>query len=183
MPELDPYRLPTTVVPFRYDLTLEPDLESATFTGFESVAVEVREAVDEVVLNANEIEVEEAWLERDGVRLDATVTFDKEHERVHLALDGTAEPGQWTLNARFHGILNDKLVGFYRSRFTDQDGNEHWLATTQFEATHARQAFPCWDEPEMKAVFAVTLVVPEDLLAISNARELPSEPAAAGKRT
>jgi puromycin-sensitive aminopeptidase len=182
MPELDPYRLPTSVVPSRYDLTLEPDLETATFTGFESVAIEVREPADEVVLNANEIEVEEAWLERDGVRRNATVTFDKEHERVHLALDGTAEPGPWTLNARFHGILNDKLVGFYRSRFTDHDGNERWIATTQFEATHARQAFPCWDEPEMKAVFAVTLVVPEDLLAISNAREVSSEAATGGKR-
>jgi puromycin-sensitive aminopeptidase len=79
-------------------------------------------------------------------------------------------------------VLNDKLVGFYRSRFLGPDGAECTIATTQFEATHARQAFPCWDEPEFKAVFGITLVVPEDLLAISNARELSSEPAPGGKR-
>ena len=46
------------------------------------------------------------------------------------------------------------------------------LATTQMEATDARRAFPCWDEPDAKAVFGVTLVVPDDLLAISNAGEV-----------
>ena len=66
-------------------------------------------------------------------------------------------------------MLNDKLVGFYRSTFTDDAGDDHAVAVTQFEATHARKAFPCWDEPELKAVFAVTLVVPDELTAVSNA--------------
>ena len=72
----------------------------------------------------------------------------------------------------FSGILNDKLRGFYRSTFTDDDGNEQVIATTQFEATDARRAFPCWDEPDFKAVFGVTLVVPTDLLAVSNGAEI-----------
>ena len=55
------------------------------------------------------------------------------------------------------------------------------LATTQMEATDARRAFPCWDEPDAKAVFGVTLVVPDDLLAISNAGEVGREPAGDGK--
>ena len=76
--------------------------------------------------------------------------------------------GPATLHLAFTGILNDKLHGFYRSTFTDDDGVEHVIATTQFEATDARRAFPCWDEPDLKAVFEVTLVVDDGLAAYSN---------------
>jgi puromycin-sensitive aminopeptidase len=81
----------------------------------------------------------------------------------------------------YRGVLNDKLRGFYRSTFTDDAGTEHVIATTQFEATDARRAFPCWDEPDRKAVFAVTLVVPEGLTALSNARELSRRPLGDGR--
>ena len=54
--------------------------------------------------------------------------------------------------------------GFYRTTFTDEHGRAQVVATTQFEATHARRAFPCWDEPAFKATFAVTLVVPDGQL-------------------
>src|SRR5205823_13707286 len=84
--------------------------------------------------------------------------------------------------ARFHGTLTDRLVGFYRSTFTDDDGEEHALAVTQFEATHAREAFPCFDEPELKAVFSMTLIVPEELTALSNAGELSNESLGDGRR-
>ena len=63
------------------------------------------------------------------------------------------------MSLRFRGLLNDKLRGFYRSTFTDDDGVERVIATTQFEATDARRAFPCWDEPDLKARFAITLVL------------------------
>ena len=102
--------------------------------------------------------------------LTATVTYEEDTERARLALSAAAAPGDWTLSIGFDGILNDKLRGFYRSTFTDHEGVERTLATTQFEATDARRAFPCWDEPEFKAVFGITLVVEPDLLAISNAR-------------
>ena len=85
------------------------------------------------------------------------------------------------LHTEFTGILNDKLHGFYRSTFTDADGVEQVIATTQFEATDARRAFPCWDEPDFKAVFGVTLVVDDDLAALSNAAEI-SRDAARGRQ-
>ena len=88
----------------------------------------------------------------------------------------SSRPGDLTLETRFRGILNDKLRGFYRSTFVDADGVEQVIATTQFEATDARRAFPCWDEPAHKAVFAVTLVVDADLFAVSNAAEIERTP-------
>ncbi len=92
-------------------------------------------------------------------------------------------PGSgYRLHLRFTGILNDQLHGFYRSTFTADDGVEHVIAVTQFEPADARRAFPCWDEPEFKAVFAVTLVVDEELTALSNASVASEEPAGDGRR-
>ena len=176
------YRLPRHVVPHRYDLTIEPDLESATFTGRVDIAITIEESTYEIVLNAAELELTGITLSNgDGVSLGATATYEGDTERARLALSAAAAPGDWTLAIEFDGILNDKLRGFYRSTFTDHEGVERTIATTQFEATDARRAFPCWDEPEFKAVFGVTLVVEPDLLAISNAREIERSKTGDGK--
>ena len=182
MPERDPNRLPTAVVPSHYDLVLAPDLDGASFTGSAAVTVTVLEPVEELVVHALDLGIDRAWLARAGERLEATVTFDVEAETATLALTGTAEPGEWTLHVQFTGELNDKLVGFYRSTFTDDAGQVRTLATTQFESTHARRAFPCWDEPAYKATFAITLEVDDDLLAVSNAAEVADEPIGDGRR-
>ena len=176
------YRLPRHVVPHRYDLTIEPDLERATFTGRVDIAITIEEATDEIVLNALELEFGEiALTNARGQTRSVTVTFEKEEERARLVLADEAAPGDWSLSIAFEGILNDKLRGFYRSTFIDNEGNERAIATTQFEATDARRAFPCWDEPDFKAVFAITLVVDADLLAVSNNRQIDRQPAGNGK--
>jgi puromycin-sensitive aminopeptidase len=179
----DAHRLPRTVEPQRYELTLTPDLGAATFAGEERVRVVVHEPVTEIVLNAAELVIHHAELVDDeGTKLTGTVTLDDEHERATIALDGTAGPGHWTLDVTFHGTLNDKLRGFYRSTFTDDAGAKHVIGTTQFEAPHARRAFPCWDEPDFKAVFAVRLIVDEHLTAISNGAEVETTPLGNGKK-
>ena len=76
--------------------------------------------------------------------------------------------GPAILEIAFDGFLNDKLVGFYRSTYTDVNGVDHVIATTQFENTDARRAFPCWDEPSFKATFQVNLTVPSELKTYSN---------------
>jgi puromycin-sensitive aminopeptidase len=183
-PATDPHRLPRTVTPVRYDLVLEPDLDEASFAGTAAVTVEIDTPVTRIVLNAAELEIDEAWLERreDGVRIEvAAVVPHEETERLTLELATVADPASWVVHLRFRGLLNDKLRGFYRSTFTDADGIERAIATTQFQATDARRAFPCWDEPDFKAIFHVTLVVPEELTAISNAGEIARRPAGDGK--
>ena len=171
MPD-NPYRLPRTVVPHKYRIRLEPHLDSATFAGSETIDVTVETAADEIVLNAAEIEVVAAQLTNGTETIGASPRYDEAMERVTLVLESTAEPGPWELRIDFNGILNDKLRGFYRSKFTDVDGNEQYIATTQFESTDARRAFPCWDEPDFKATFETTLVVPSDLMAITNTSEV-----------
>ena len=167
------HRLPRTVVPRRYDLVLDPDLEAETFSGTETVEVEVREEVDEIVLNAAELDITSGALERDGTRIDVTdVRLDAQTERAHLRLAERAEPGEWSLYLAFDGRLSQRLRGFYRATYVDAHGEKRAIATTQFESTDARRAFPCWDEPDLKAVFGVTLLVDEGILAISNGPEL-----------
>src|SRR3954467_15234472 len=177
------YRLPRVVTPTRYELTLTPDLDAATFAGEERVEVDVHEPVEELVLNAIELDILDAELiADDGTILAGTVTLDEDEERATIVLNGTAAPGRHTLHLTFTGILNDKLHGFYRSTFKDEAGTEHVIATTQFEATDARRAFPCWDEPDFKATFQVTLIVDEDLTAVSNAALVEETDLGNGKR-
>ena len=110
----------------------------------------------------------------------ASVDYDEELQRASLSFEAPVVAGQWTLHLEFRGRLNDKLRGFYRSTYTDDDGVTHVIATSQFEPADARRAFPCWDEPDLKAIFGITLIAPEDLAAISNGPEVEREPLSDG---
>ncbi|MCJ7781957.1 MAG: M1 family metallopeptidase, partial [Acidimicrobiia bacterium] len=182
MPSEADYRLPRTVIPSHYELALTPDLAGATFGGHVVIDIDVVEAISEIVLNTAELTLHAAVLSNDvGQRLEATTESDEDAERTTLTVGSNLGPGPWKLEISFDGILNDDLRGFYRSVYTDPDGNEKTIATTQFEATEARRAFPCWDEPDLKATFGVTLVVDDGLTTISNGAELDREPAGDGK--
>jgi len=171
MAERKSYRLPTTVAPERYELTLAPDLANWTFTGEEKISLNVHEPVREIVLNAAELELHSIELRlADGKVLPGQPSLDAENEQATLSFSENVPAGRHELQIKFSGILNDKLHGFYRSTYKDENGRERRLASTQFESTDARRAFPCWDEPACKAVYQVTLVVDEKLAAISNAR-------------
>ena len=91
----------------------------------------------------------------------------KKNERVILKLEENLPVGTVDVHIAFTGILNDYMQGFYRSKYF-VDGEERYMATTQFESTDARLAFPCWDEPALKATFRVFLTAPLGFNAISN---------------
>ncbi|MGH8645519.1 MAG: M1 family metallopeptidase, partial [Gammaproteobacteria bacterium] len=171
VPDPTAYKLPAVARPERYALRLTPELAAFTFTGEEVIAITIREPLDEIVLNAIELAIHStAITSAQGKRYTGTVSLDEAHERATLRFSTVLEPGAWTLHLTFSGTLNDKLHGFYRSRYRDASGQEKVLACTQFESTDARRAFPCWDEPAFKAVFQTTLIVDEGLTAISNSR-------------
>ena len=174
----DPYRLPSTVVPKRYELRMVPDFASRRFSGRVVIEVAVAAPVTEIVLNAAELTISEATI-RDaaGRTLPGTVTLDTETERARIRFAEALAPGVWRLALAFAGPLGESLRGFYRVRSAEADGKERALAITQFQAADARRAFPCWDEPAFKAVFEVTLVVDRRLVALSNAAATGEEPA------
>ena len=177
------WKLPTNVRPSGYTLTLEPYLDTFIFKGSETVEIELAEPTASIVLNSAEIEIQSASVTLpDGSIHDAAASFDEEKETVTLALEAEIPAGSAQLYLVFTGELNDKLRGFYRSSYTDHDGNQRWMAATQFESTDARRAFPCWDEPAVKATFDVTLIVPEDMEALSNTEPVSTTPTGDGRK-
>jgi len=175
--------LPKSVSPSHYDLTLEPQLEFFTpgadkdpkvfvYKGSCEIEVYVHEKVKTITCHAAELNIQEAILsslETKEIEVDFElgIKLDEEKERVTFEAHSGISPGKYRLAIKFTGTLNDKLRGFYRSSYIS-NGEVRWLATTQFEATDARRAFPCWDEPATKAIFKITLVVPAGKESISN---------------
>lgn len=181
-PDTLEYRLPRHVVPSRYEIRLSPDLEKFKFDGEVKIHVDVKEPVSEVLLNALELNIHSAAASSDNHTLQAEHSVDADSERLTLKFKEALKPGKWIIEIKYDGELNDKLHGFYRSTYTDEQGQKRVLATTQFEATDARRAFPCWDEPDFKAIFKVTLVIDEKLTAFSNGSQLCEKSQGNGKK-
>src|SRR3989344_2406842 len=151
------HRLPAHVRPERYKIMLKPDLEQFSFEGEETIDLFLEKSVKQISLHCVDLEIE-----CEG----AKIAYDKKQETAKLIFAKPIHAGKLELKLKFKGILNDKMRGFYRSKF----GSKH-LAVTQFEATDARRAFPCFDEPSHKAIFDVTLMIPGHMRAISNTIE------------
>ncbi|HNJ97453.1 MAG TPA: M1 family metallopeptidase, partial [Ilumatobacteraceae bacterium] len=163
---MNPYRLPRSVVPHRYTLALEPDLATASFTGHVIIDANVNEPISQIVLNAIELDVHEVKVGGEP----ASFSLDEGTER--LLIDAAHTGGTTAIEITFTGTLNDKLRGWYRSTFTAADGSTQVIATSQMQATDCRRAFPCFDEPDLKAVFDITLIVEPQHLAVSNGPEV-----------
>ena len=164
-------RLPETAVPNSYKLTFTPNFTNDTFGGDEIIQVNVPKATSKIVLNAAEIKFDDVTIEAGGKSQKATATADEKNEMATLAVPNEIPAGAATIRIKFTGILNDKLRGFYLSK-TDK----RKYAVTQFEATDARRAFPCWDEPAYKATFDISIVADKGDTAISNGKLLSDTP-------
>src|SRR5437660_2047690 len=156
-------RLPAGVVPEHYQLTFTPNLKDATFSGDETIDVRVLKPTTIITLNSAEIKFASSTVESHGETLNAKVTTDDDREQANIIAPRTIAAGPARLHIVFTGILNDKLRGFYLSQTPKRR-----YAVTQFEPTDARRAFPCFDEPDKKATFDITLVIDKGDTAISN---------------
>lgn len=151
--------------PVNYDLEFEPDFNKFKFRGREKVTIQAR-ATKQIILNSAELEIKDCSIILNKKTIKPKTRLDAKNEELIISLPEKIS-GKALLVIDFVGTLNDKLVGFYRSKY-EYKGKERLLATTQFEAADARRAFPCWDEPKAKATFDVTLIVDNNLTAISN---------------
>ena len=183
-PTSNPYRLARTVVPSAYRIFLTPDLDRATFTGRVEIDVEIDQSVGEFALHAIDLEMGAATVTAQGTaHRSSEPKFDSTYETATFAFDASLPRGPATIEIAFTGVLNDLLVGFYRSTYTDAAGTTHTIATTQFEHSDARRAFPCWDEPFFKATYQVNLTVPAHLAAYSNSLVTSNTALGNGQRT
>lgn len=162
-------RLPKNVLPRHYNLELTPDLQAFKFKGQTSISVEIFEPTSQITLNAADIDISKVTIKTSSADFDAkNIEFSTENETATVTFEKELPVGEGQLNFIFNGELNDKMKGFYRSKYFNSNGEERYAGVTQFEATDARRCFPCWDEPACKATFDITLIVPEDRVALSN---------------
>ncbi len=162
-------RLSKHIVPKRYSITLQPNLSEFTFEGVEEIALEVTRPAKKITLHAVELEIKSGEF-ADSKNKAKNISYDEKSETVTMLFDKPISKGNHKLKLKFSGILNDKMRGFYRSKYK-HDGKDHHMAVTQFESTDARRAIPSFDEPAHKAIFDVRLIIPEDHTAISNTIE------------
>ncbi|MDO8482318.1 MAG: M1 family metallopeptidase [bacterium] len=169
-------RLSGNVVPERYAIKLKPDLQKFTFEGEETISISIQKPTKSVTLHSRELDIE--VVEIVSLNRQKSVGQERKFFAIKISYNEKAETATFTFAAPiprgaarlrlvFRGVLNDKLRGFYRSQY-EVAGEKRHMATTQFESTDARRAFPCFDEPAHKAVFDVTLLVPTHTVAISN---------------
>lgn len=172
-------RLPRSVVPDTYELRLIPFIWEGNFTfnGEVSILVNVTEDTKNITLHATDMKIDEAattvreyGLSDNGTKSIGIVEQRNDTERQFhvIKTSDTLKGGkQYVVYLKFVGNLNDYLEGFYRSSYTV--GNQtRWIATTQFQATDARRAFPCFDEPALKAKFQISIGRPKNMTSISN---------------
>ncbi len=178
------YRLPRTVTPSSYDIELRVDPAAMSCPGAVRIALTVHEPVSEIVLNGRDLTVTGMPVlttVADGNAVTASAVLpDAAAQRLTLTFDAPIPAGDYVIAIDFDAPINDHMHGLYRSRFRTSDDEEHVVIATHFEATDARRAFPCWDEPDLKATFSLTLIVPDRDLALTNTPEISREPAGSG---
>ncbi|KAK1727724.1 peptidase family M1 [Colletotrichum acutatum] len=176
--------LPESIRPSHYVLSLRDlNFKDWTYKGTVTIDAEVVKPTKEIVLNALEIKLlsakiavghtksTQSWESTNfsyGEKQQrATVTFDEEIPQAQKAV----------LTIEFEGIINNEMAGFYRSKYkpaaepaksVPRDDEWHYMFSTQFESCDARRAFPCFDEPNLKATFDFEIEIPEDQVALSN---------------
>lgn len=151
--------------PLHYEIKLTPDLETTSFEGKTVIDIEVFNPVKEIKINALDLEIKSVIMKSNGSSIELKTSYSLEDQELTLMSDEKFN-GKFSLGFDFTGIINDKLEGFYQSKYK-VDGEERLAAVTQFQESDARRAFPCFDHPALKATFDITLVVSKDLNVIS----------------
>lgn len=163
-------RLPQSVRPLGYDLTLNPDLDTMTFTGHIVITMFVRHSTKHIVLHSLTLNITKATFKLgDQEAVAVTVLEYKPNQQIAVKFTEELKTGQkCVLTLDYAAELSHTYDGFYNSSYNDKEGNKKVLAATQFEPLSARKAFPCFDEPSFKATFLIKISRKEDYMTLSN---------------
>ncbi|KAJ7470561.1 leucyl aminopeptidase [Mycena latifolia] len=177
-PVQDKYRLPLHVQPSHYDVTLWTNLKTLQFGGFVNISLDIHEETSTVELNSNDLDLGHASIYSDVLQSEqqsGQSHVDKDLQRVTFTFPSALPAGSKAqFKVAFSGPLRASMTGYYRSAW-EEDGHTKHYALTQFEPTDARTAFPCWDEPLLKATFAITMVSHAETVNLSNMSAISEE--------
>jgi len=168
------------VTPVSYRIHLEPDLKRFAFTGSTEIVLKSDNPVKEITLNTLELALWNSSVKVGAEFAACPFLVDPKREETKVLLPEEVA-GTIELKFDYEGAINNKLAGFYRSKY-GAEGNEAYIAVTQFEESDARRAFPCFDHPVKKATFDVEMVVDEKLVAVSNGAVMEERSVEGGKK-
>ncbi len=168
------------VAPINYRIHIIPDLMNFTFAGEVALEVEAPAAIEALRLNSLDLDILSCAVERNGDVVECAFETNPEKEELKIALPQQMEGGI-RIKIRYKGQINDKMAGFYRSKYT-HSGKTRYIAVTQFEESDSRRAFPCMDHPAKKATFDIVMDIDHDLVAISNGAVTGETPLDDGKK-
>lgn len=159
--------------PEHYDLCLVPDRVTMTFHG--SVVVSGKKTgrpSQRLTFHQKDLKITSAALTRHDKKGDqafpvSRINNQNSFDEVRLHSSEQLYPGNYTVRLEFTGKITRQMNGIYPCFFSE-DGVQKQLIATQFESHHAREAFPCIDEPEAKASFDLTLSSPKGEAVIAN---------------
>jgi aminopeptidase N len=158
-------RLPTNIKPVSYNINLVPDLDNFTFDGLININLKVIESTNSFVFHCKDLKIKKTVLIFNNDKyICENISFDKEKEIVIFTFDQVFNPDNYDLKIKYTGIINNELNGFYRSEYE----KSKMMTSTQFQPFYARKVIPCIDEPVIKAVFKLSLTIPNNLVALSN---------------
>ncbi|XP_065072851.1 aminopeptidase N-like [Ochlerotatus camptorhynchus] len=180
------YRLPREVVPLHYNLEVHTHLgddgESFRFFGVVNITVTSIYDAYNVTLHAKHLTINESKTSITDLNSSqpltvVTVDYDLQNDFLIIRTsEQLSADNRYQLTIPFEAELKSDVIGYYRSSYLDSDsGQRSWLSITQFQAIHARRAFPCFDEPELKATFNISLGHHKKYNALSNMPLLSSE--------
>jgi alanyl aminopeptidase len=167
----DDGRLPPTATPLRYSLALEIDPGKPRFSGRVRILVSIEHATQFIVLHGRDLHLTSIAAHLQGRAIAGLATPRVAHggsapEELVLTFAEKLPAGQATIEIAYDAPFSSTLGGLYRVNDADR-----WYAFTQFQATDARRAFPCFDEPGFKTAFDISITAPKGLIAIANAPE------------
>ena len=156
------------ILPADYEIHLTVDIDKFTVTGSSAIDFNVVEKTSYVIIHVKSMNISEfSVIQGEAFGIKDSFTY-KENDFYVISLSTSLLVGEASLVMKYDYALGDDLVGFYRSSYIDRSGATHWIATTQFEPTDARKAFPCFDEPALKANFTISITHSSRLSTHSN---------------
>ncbi len=168
--------LPTDVRPARYDITIKPDAAHLKFSGHEAIALDVKTATSRIQLNAADIVFQTASLS--GETAAPKIALDKEQQTATFTFGHPLKPGRYTLTLDYTGVIYEQASGLFALDYTGDGGKKQRAIFTQFENSDARRFIPSWDEPGVKAVYALSVEAPAGEMPVSNMPVAKTTPAA-----